>query len=109
MSRPIATTFFGMMLTLPLVAAQPPGGGPGGQPPGGGFGGGGRGGFGGPGGMMGQQNRKVVQDFDKNGDGWLNAEERKVAREIALKNSGGVDSAPAGGAGPREADSAAAG
>lgn len=48
------------------------------------FGPGGKGGFGGPGG----QTRKIVKDFDKNGDGWLNAEERAAARE-SLKNQGG--------------------
>lgn len=50
------------------------------------FGPGGKGGFGGPGGMFGQT-RKIVKEFDKNKDGWLNAEERAVARE-SLKNQG---------------------
>src|SRR5205823_2679854 len=73
------------------------GGGPGGgQPPGGGFGGG-RGG--GPGGMMGQT-RKILKEYDKNGDGWLNAEERKVARE-ALKTAGGGGGGFGGGRGGR--------
>jgi hypothetical protein len=35
------------------------------------------------------QDRKVVKDFDKNGDGWLNAEERKPARESAAKGGFG--------------------
>jgi Ca2+-binding EF-hand superfamily protein len=34
---------------------------------------------GGPGGMM--RETKLVKQFDKNGDGWLNREERKAARE----------------------------
>lgn len=42
-------------------------------------------GFGGPGGTK----RKLVKDFDKNNDGWLNAEERKPAREAAKKGAGG--------------------
>src|SRR5262245_31255976 len=41
--------------------------------------------FGGPFG----QTRKVVKDFDKNGDGWLNNEERKAAREFLKKGPGG--------------------
>src|SRR4051812_6595813 len=45
------------------------------QPPGG------PGGFGGP--MM--QTRKLVKQFDKDGDGRLNAEERKAAREFIKK------------------------
>src|SRR5437868_12426630 len=56
----------------------PPPFGPGGPPP---FG---RGGPGGPGGFMGQQ-RKLVKQFDKNGDGWLNNEERHAAREFLKK------------------------
>lgn len=57
---------------------QPPGGQPGGK---GGFG---KGGFGPPGG----QQRKILKQFDKNSDGWLNQEERAAARE-SLKNAGG--------------------
>jgi len=53
------------------------------QPPGG-MGKGGMGGFGPPGG----EPKKIVKEFDKNGDGWLNAEERARARE-SVKNSGG--------------------
>lgn len=50
----------------------------------GGFPGGGGKGFGGPGG----EERKLVKDFDKNKDGWLNAEERKPARDAAKKGGG---------------------
>jgi spore coat protein CotH len=53
-----------------------------GQPGGKGFG---PGGFGPPGG----QERKVVAQFDKNGDGWLNKEERQAAREFVKKDGGG--------------------
>ncbi|MFO0802859.1 MAG: CotH kinase family protein [Gemmataceae bacterium] len=49
--------------------------------PGGGFGQPGGKGFGPPGG----QERKILKEFDKNGDGWLNAEERAAARETAKK------------------------
>jgi spore coat protein CotH len=41
-------------------------------------------GFGPPGG----QERKIVKDFDKNGDGWLNKDERATAREAAKKGGG---------------------
>lgn len=40
-------------------------------------------GFGPPGG----QERKILKDHDKNGDGWLNNEERKAAREVLKKDS----------------------
>ncbi len=53
----------------------PPGGGPGGM-------------FGGPGGMMGAE-RAVVKDYDKDGDGRLNSEERKAAREGIKKGGPG--------------------
>jgi spore coat protein CotH len=43
----------------------------------------GKGGF--PGGPGGKTERKIVKDFDKNNDGWLNEEERKPAREAAKK------------------------
>lgn len=46
----------------------------------------GPGGFGGP--MMGQI-RKVVKQFDKDGDGRLNHEERQAARESLKKDGGG--------------------
>jgi spore coat protein CotH len=39
-------------------------------------------------GPFGGQERKVVKEFDKNGDGWLNKDERAPAREW-LKNAGG--------------------
>ncbi len=58
-----------------LLPAQFPGGGPGRGP-------GGPGGRGGPGGFpMGAGERKLIKDFDKDGDGKLNALERKAARE----------------------------
>ncbi|HJZ53458.1 MAG TPA: CotH kinase family protein [Gemmataceae bacterium] len=44
----------------------------------------GPGGFGPPGG----QERKLVKEFDKNGDGWLNKEERQAAREFLKKDGG---------------------
>jgi spore coat protein CotH len=44
-----------------------------------------KGGKGGPGGGMFGQTRKILKDFDKNNDGWLNAEERKPAREALAK------------------------
>jgi hypothetical protein len=64
-----------------------------GQPPEKGGKGFGKGGFGPPGG----QQRKLVKEFDKNGDGWLNADERKAAREAA-KQGGGFGK---GGFGPK--------
>jgi hypothetical protein len=48
--------------------------------------GGGRGGFGGPGGQN-APNRKLVDQFDKDGDGMLNAAERKAAREFLAKEN----------------------
>ena len=79
------------------AVAQPPGGGPGGP--------------GGPGGMFGPPGgatKKLVEDYDKNGDGWLNAEERKPARDAAKKGNrrpggfgpGGPGGGPVGGRGP---------
>ena len=68
----------------------PPGGGPGG--PGGGF----------PGGPFGGPDRPVLKEFDKNEDGWLNLEERKLAAE-KLKSqprAGGPGFGPPGGPGP---------
>src|SRR3972149_3644334 len=38
------------------------------------------------GGPPARQDIKIVGQFDKNGDGWLNAEERKGAREYAIKD-----------------------
>jgi spore coat protein CotH len=61
----------GLFLALATAAAA--------QPPGG---------FGGPPGGPGGQERKVLKEYDKNKDGWLNADERKVARE-AVKREGG--------------------
>ena len=55
----------------------------------------GKGGFGGPGG----QERKLVAEFDKNKDGWLNAEERKPAREAAKSGGGGRKGGFGGGKG----------
>ena len=52
-----------------------------------------KGGFGPPGG----QTRKLVKDFDKNGDGWLNQDERVLARESA--KSGGFGGKGFGGKG----------
>ena len=62
-----------MTLCAPSAFTQPDKGGPGGK------------GFGGPGG----QQRKIVAEFDTNKDGWLNAEERKAAREVAKKGAKG--------------------
>jgi spore coat protein CotH len=52
-----------------------------------GFRGSGPGGPGGPGGM--QQKTKLVQQFDKDGDGHLNAAERKAAREYLTSGAAG--------------------
>ncbi len=68
-----------LALGLSVIAQDPPGGPEGFGPPGG-MGRPGMGGPGGPGGPMGQD-RKLVATFDKDGDGKLNAEERKAARE----------------------------
>jgi spore coat protein CotH len=73
----------------------------------GGFGPGGRG-PGGPGGMMAET--KLVKQFDKNADGWLNTEERKAAREFLKQQSGGrTRGGPGGpgGFGPRGRNQAA--
>src|ERR1041384_633768 len=57
-----------------------------GPPP---FGPGGPGGFGGPGGPGGMRTEiKLVKQFDRNNDGWLNAEERKAAREFLKQQQG---------------------
>ncbi|MBI5757412.1 MAG: CotH kinase family protein [Planctomycetales bacterium] len=74
-----------------------------------GFGPGGPGGFGpgGPGGPMGGGERKLVKEFDKDGDGMLNNAERQVARK-SLQNPGGGGRrggpgfGPPGGFGGRE-------
>src|SRR5262245_50737565 len=83
----------GLLLLAPFLAAQerPPqrGGPPGpdavrpGEPPP--FG---PRGPGGPGGFMGQK-RKLVQQFDKDGDVRLNKEERQAAREFLRKERSG--------------------
>jgi hypothetical protein len=45
--------------------------------------------FGGPGGFgPNQQTQEILADFDANGDGWLNLEERKAAREMLAKDGG---------------------
>src|SRR5947208_4062983 len=53
-------------------------------------------------GLMGQV-RKLVKQFDKNGDGGLNQEERKAAREFIKKGGGkggfGMGKGPKGGFG----------
>jgi hypothetical protein len=87
------------------VAAQPPGFPPGGFGPGGPGGPGGfPGGPGGPGpgGFPGAQERPVVKDHDKDGDGRLNAAERAAAREALAKEPvRGFGRGPRGGpAGP---------
>src|SRR5262245_13295884 len=76
-------------LCAPDASTQPPGKeGKGGFP-------GGPGGFGPPGG----QTRKLLDAFDKNKDGWVNAEERKPAREAAKKGGFGGFGGPKGGPG----------
>lgn len=65
------------------------GGFPGGFPGGPGM----KGGFGPPGG----QERKLLKEFDKNKDGWLNAQERSAARATAKTGGGGFR--PKGGFG----------
>src|SRR5438105_8354956 len=52
-------------------------------------------GFGGPGG----QKRPLVKQFDKDGDGWLNAEERKAARAFLRTQGGGPGGFGPGGKG----------
>lgn len=79
-----------VMLGAPSAFTQPPDKGRKG-----GFGG--TGDFGGP---PGGQTRHLLDEFDKNKDGWLNAEERKAAREVAKKGSGfGGFGGPKGGFG----------
>lgn len=68
----------------------PPGGGPGGP-----------GGFGPPGGPM-QGERKLVKQFDKDGDGSLNKDERQAARDSIKREGGrrgGFGGTPGGGLG----------
>ena len=82
------------VLTLALAGTvtsfgQPPDGGPdnnGGPPAFGGRGGRGPGGFGG-GGV--QEKQKLTKQFDKNGDGVLDAAERKAAYDFLQQQGGG--------------------
>jgi hypothetical protein len=57
------------------------------------------GGPGGPGGPFGGQERKLLKEFDKNNDGWLNAEERKAARTSAQASGRGPGGRGPGGPG----------
>lgn len=54
-------------------------------------------------GPPGGQERKLVKDFDKNNDGWLNADERKAARDTAKKGGFGGKGGfgPGGGKGAK--------
>jgi spore coat protein CotH len=52
------------------------------------------------GGPMGGQPRKLVKDFDKDGDGRLNTDERKAARESLAKDGRGPGGFGKGGFGP---------
>lgn len=88
------------------VQAQPPGdfGGPGRGP--GGFGGppgfGGAGGRG-PGGPGARDDVKLLKEYDRDDNGWLNREERAAARQAAKSpgNRGPGGFGPPGGGGPR--------
>jgi hypothetical protein len=103
MKRPL-TVAFALILVVPMMdeslQAQPPGGGG----PGGGFGGpgrgpGGPGGGGGPGGPNGPD-LAIVQEYDRDGDGRLNASERVAAREAVISNrESGGRRGPGGGRG----------
>ncbi len=53
---------------------------------------------GGPGGMFGQE-RKIVSQFDKDKNGWLNGDERKPARESLKGQAAGGPGFPGGGPG----------
>lgn len=80
------------LIALQAASAQPPGMGnrfdrPQGGPRG----------FGGP--MGGRGQRELLEEFDDNGDGWLNAEERKAAR-ASIQASGG-NRGPRRGRSPR--------
>lgn len=88
-----------LMFTLSRVCAQTPP--PGGGPPGAGFGG--PGGPGGPG--MQRQETRLVKEFDRDGDGRLNATERQAAREHLATQaaSGSGNRGPRRGFGPRGA------
>ncbi|QEF96394.1 Inner spore coat protein H [Stieleria maiorica] len=87
------------MLVGGLVFSQPPGsfgfGGPGGF--------GGPPGFGGPGGPGGpnREKRKLVEEHDSDGDGWLNQSERAVARKaLESDDRGGFGRRRGPGGGP---------
>ncbi len=82
-------------LTGPEFNFPAPQFGPGGP---GGFGGPG-GGRGGPGGFMGQSERKIVKQFDKDGDSRLNKDERAAAREFLKTDGGGGGRGGRGGFG----------
>lgn len=88
----VSVVIGGQAWAQPLEGFQPPGG-PGGFPP---FGPGGPSGFGGPGGPggfgppgFGGAERKVLKEYDKDKNGWLNLEERKAARENLGTQGGG--------------------
>lgn len=58
-------------------------------------------GFGPPGfGPPGGQERKLVKEFDTNGDGWLNHDERQAARSKAKETARGPGRGPGGPGGP---------
>src|SRR5687767_4642383 len=92
----VAATSAGMLIAQERPAEAPttrPVDGQGARP--GGRGGGGGGFFGGGPGGMGQE-RKLVAQFDKDKNGWLNTEERQAAREFIKKER----AAGRGGRGP---------
>ena len=79
----VASITLGTLLTIPVLAQAPEGGAPRGGPERGGrgpFGPGGRG----PGQII---ELNLVDRFDKDGNEWLNAEERKAAREFLAKEN----------------------
>jgi len=78
-SAVLLATAFGLVAVVPWLAAQPPFG-PGGPGMGG--------------------DRKVVAQFDKDGDGRLNADERKAAREELKKSGRPGGMRPGGPGGP---------
>src|SRR5512134_3320313 len=98
MRRPVCIAGIALLACVASAPAQdePPPGPPGGPP-------GERGpDFGPPGGGPGREERKLVERFDADGDGLLNAEERRAARE-SLKSEpagrGGRRPGPPGGMG----------
>ncbi len=87
----LAAVSAGFLLLPPCLILAQPGPGQGGRPPGGG----------GPGGMMSGE-REIVVQFDTDGNGWLNANERKAALEFLAeeqKNGGGRRGPRFGGGG----------